>query len=168
VRELDCIRRVPELIASLVALATPEDLLWKPAPDRWSVGEVLTHLVDVEKLNLGLRARRILEEDLPRLVDYDQPARDRDGYYRCGDALLALEAFREARRSSLARLDAVAPSDLARKGLHPAVGEVTLRQILSLWAFHDLSHLRQIAELLKARSFWDGIGSLQTYYSVHP
>jgi DinB superfamily len=168
VRELDCIRKTPDLLASLVALATPEDLLWKPAPDRWSVAEVLTHLVDVETLSLGLRARRILDEEHPRLVDYDQGARDRDGHYRSEDGLRALERFRETRNASLAPLESLVPEDLARRGIHPAVGEVTLRQILSLWAFHDLSHLRQIAELLKARSFWDGIGSLQIYYSVHP
>jgi DinB superfamily len=168
VKELDCIRKTPELISSLVSLASPEDLLWKPAADRWSIGEVLTHLVDVEKLSLGLRARRILDEELPGFVDYDQAARDRDGHYRCDDGLGALDVFRETRRSSLAHLDSITPSELAREGLHPVVGEVTLHQILSLWAFHDLSHLRQIAELVKARSFWDGIGSLQVYYSVHP
>jgi hypothetical protein len=48
------------------------------------------------------------------------------------------------------------------------VGEVDFTQLLSLWAFHDLSHMRQIAELVKAASFWDGIGSLQVYYSVTP
>ena len=48
------------------------------------------------------------------------------------------------------------------------MGEVELSQILSLWAFHDLSHIPQVAELVKALSFWDGIGSLQVYYSVRP
>jgi hypothetical protein len=48
------------------------------------------------------------------------------------------------------------------------VGEVELSQLLSLWSFHDLGHIRQIAELVKAVSFWEGIGSLQVYYSVHP
>jgi hypothetical protein len=60
------------------------------------------------------------------------------------------------------------PSDWKRKGKHPAVGEVDLTQLLSLWAFHDLSHIRQVTELVKALSFWDGIGSLQLYYSVRP
>jgi hypothetical protein len=60
------------------------------------------------------------------------------------------------------------PSDWKRRGRHPAVGEVELSQLLSLWAFHDLGHIRQVAELVRAVSFWDGIGSLQVYYSVHP
>jgi hypothetical protein len=168
VKHLECIRETPEHLASLVALASPEDLLWKPAPDRWSICEVLNHLIDVENLSLGLRARRILEERLPRFEDYDQKGREREGHYRNDDGVRALAHFRETRKASLARLGRLEASDLSRKGIHPAVGEVALSQILSLWAFHDLSHLRQAAELLKARLFWDGIGSLQIYYSVRP
>ena len=48
------------------------------------------------------------------------------------------------------------------------MGEITIAQLMSLWAFHDLGHLRQIAELVRAAQFWDGIGSLQRYYSVRP
>jgi len=95
-------------------------------------------------------------------------ARYRAGAYTNDDGELALENFRKARKTSLAWLEKIRPSDWKRRGIHHVAGEVELSQILSLWAFHDLSHIRQVAELVKAISFWDSIGSLQVYYSVQP
>jgi len=163
-----CLKDTPTALENLAALTTPEKLLFKPAPDRWSICEVLNHLTDVENLAVGLRAKRVVEEDLPLFVDYDRDARYAAGAYANDDGERALEKFREARRASFAWLEKLKPSDWKRKGKHPAVGDVDLTQLLSLWAFHDLSHLRQVTELVKAVSFWDGIGSLSVYYSVRP
>jgi hypothetical protein len=163
-----CLKDTIGTLQNLVALTTPEKLLFKPAPDRWSICEVLNHLTDVEKLAVGLRAKRVVEEDLPLFVDYDRDARYAAGAYANDDGERALENFRKARKASLAWLEKLKPTDWTRRGKHPAVGEVDLTQLLSLWAFHDLSHLRQVTELVKALSFWDGIGSLQVYYSVRP
>lgn len=163
-----CLSDTPKALENLCALTTPEKLLWKPSPERWSVCEVLNHLIDVEKLAVALRAKRTLEEEMPLFVDYDRDARYAAGAYANDDGEMALENFRKAREESLLWLDAVKPSDWLRRGRHPAVGEVDFTQLLSLWAFHDLSHIRQVTELVKAASFWDGIGSLQVYYSVHP
>jgi hypothetical protein len=163
-----CLTDTTTALENLVALATPEKLLFKPAPDRWSICEVLNHLTDVENQAVGLRAKRVVEEDLPLFVDYDRDARYAAGAYTNDDGVRALQKFREARDASLAWLEKLQPSDWKRKGKHPAVGDVDLTQLLSLWAFHDLSHLRQVTELVKAVSFWESIGSLQVYYSVRP
>lgn len=156
------------IVRSLVGVATPDQLLWKPTPERWSICEILNHLTDVEKLNVGLRVQRMREEILPSFDDYDPAIRYREGAYANDDGLKALESFCETRASSLERLQTLSPGEWDRCGQHPSVGEITTRQVLSLWSFHDLSHIRQISELLKARCFWDDIGSLQTYYTVHP
>jgi hypothetical protein len=163
-----CLRDTPKALENLCALATPESLVWKPSPDRWSICEVLNHLVDVEALAVGLRAKRTLAEEMPLFVDYDRDARYAAGAYANDDGTRALENFRKAREESLAWLDTAEPADWKRRGRHPAVGEVDFTQLLSLWAFHDLSHQRQIAELVKAASFWKGMGSLQVYYTVNP
>ena len=163
-----CLRDTPTALENLCALATRESLLWKPSPDRWSICEVVNHLIDVEALAVGLRAKRTLEEEMPLFVDYDRDARYAAGAYANDDGRRALANFRKAREESLAWLDTAEPSDWTRRGRHPAVGEVDFTQLLCLWAFHDLSHMRQIAELVKATSFWDGIGSLQVFYTVNP
>ena len=88
-----CLKDTTTVLENLVALTTPEKLLFKPAPDRWSIYEVLNHLTDVEKLAVGLRAKRILDEDIPLFVDYDREARYRAGAYGNDDGERALENF---------------------------------------------------------------------------
>src|SRR3972149_3902421 len=95
-----CLKDTTTALENLVALATPEKLLWKPSPDRWSICEVLNHLTDVEKLAVGLRAKRILDEDIPLFVDYDREARYRAGAYGNDDgerSLPRLSKFSSAR-----------------------------------------------------------------------
>jgi hypothetical protein len=59
------------------------------------------------------------------------------------DALV--ERFAQLRAENLARLDElVIDGDLDRRGVHPALGEVTLRELLATWAVHDLDHVAQI------------------------
>ena len=53
--ELECLRATPDILRRLVQVAACDQFLWEPADDRWSICEVLNHLIDVEKLNLGLR-----------------------------------------------------------------------------------------------------------------
>lgn len=165
---LDCLRASPEIIGRLVSLASPDQLTWKPSAERWSICEILNHLTDVEKLNVGLRVRRMLEEDQPRFDDYDPAVRFGEGVYANDDGMRALESFKETRAGSLEWLERSSPDDWARRGKHPDVGDVTIQQVLALWSFHDLSHIRQIAEIVKAVCFWDDIGSLQKYYRVDP
>jgi len=165
---LNGLRTTPRILRCLVAVATPEKLVWKPTPERWSMCEILNHLTDVEKLNVGLRVRRMLEEGLPIFEDYDPRVRYEQGAYANDNGLRALESFCETRRSSLEWLEESTPEDWARRRQHPEVGEVSIQQVLSLWSFHDSSHVGQVAEILKAACFWDGIGSLQKYYTVDP
>ncbi|MGH2418831.1 MAG: DinB family protein, partial [Candidatus Limnocylindria bacterium] len=90
------------------------------------------------------RTERILEHGTARPFDkFDRFAHaDRDA-----DAPLdeLVEHFSRLRAENLARLDAlVTEGDLDRRGLHPSLGEVTLRELLATWAVHDLDHVAQI------------------------
>jgi DinB superfamily len=56
-----------------------------------------------------------------------------------------VEQFAILRRASLAALgDLGVDADLDRRGLHPSLGEVRLRELLATWAVHDLDHIAQI------------------------
>ena len=167
-KSLHTLRSTTLIIEALVSRLTPDELCWKPSDERWSVSEILVHLRHVEERNLSLRVRRMCQEEQPLLVDYDQTIEYRKGTYsgRPGDQ--ALREFKETRDESLTFLEGLKAADLSREAMHHEVGIVTVSQILSLWAFHDLSHICQIAELVKSISFWSGMGSLQKYYSVAP
>jgi hypothetical protein len=75
-----------------------------------------------------------------------------------------LAEFRTAREASLANLSnhELSAADLDRRGRHPQLGEVTLRQVLATWVAHDLTHLGQVAETLAGRHRED-VGPYRAY-----
>ena len=71
------------------------------------------------------------------------------------------------RQGSLQQLAALGltPADLERRGTHPALGAVTLRQLLASWVTHDLDHVFQIARVL-ARQYTDEVGPWRQYLRI--
>ena len=59
-------------------------------------------------------------------------------------------------------------ADLVRTGVHGDLGPVTLRNLLNEWPLHDLGHVRQIAELVRARRFHPNLGPWQAIYPMKP
>jgi hypothetical protein len=143
----------------------PADLLqWKPAADRWSIVEVLGHMVVIEKL-YEQRARRIMLEDSPALPKYEPPA---DAEIEKKSARQHLEEFVPLRRAFVFYLHSVPAAAAERTGQHAELGPLTLSQILHELANHDLGHLRQIAELYRAHAFHPYAGPLQKYSNPKP
>src|SRR5256885_16742576 len=55
-----------------------------------------------------------------------------------------------------------------RLALHKEYGEITMSQMLNEWALHDLGHIRQIAELARARKYQAGAGPMAASYNLKP
>jgi DinB superfamily len=146
----------------------PEDLLrWKPAPERWSIAEVLGHLADLELLYAD-RTRRIVTEENPVLQKYDAAGTVLIGDYTHGSATENLAVFIRIRRSTIILLRSIPADSGEREATHSELGNITLHQMLSEWASHDLGHLRQIAELYRARAFHPYTGPFQKYSNPKP
>lgn len=138
------LRRTPGLLDVLL-----RDLpdAWTDTPDTadgWRPRDVVGHLVTGEQSNWIERTKRILEHGTQRPFDafdrFEMLERDR------GTSLNELlDRFAELRAANLARLDGlVSEAYLDRRGMHPSLGEVTLRQLLATWSVHDLDHIAQI------------------------
>jgi uncharacterized damage-inducible protein DinB len=141
---LDMLRRTPELLGVLLA-GLPERWTDTPdTPDGWRPRDVVGHLITAEIDDWLPRAGRILEHGTDKPFD----RMDRTAMFeRDADATLdaLLERFAALRAQNLARFETlVAESDLERRGMHPSLGEVTLGELLTTWAVHDLNHLGQI------------------------
>lgn len=140
----DLLRRTPNVLRALL-LHAPR--AWVETPDAdggWRPRDVVGHLISGELTDWLARARRILEDGTSRPFDrFDRFAmleRDRDATL---DELV--ERFAELRATNLAALrDIATDADLDKRGLHPSLGEVTLRELVSTWAVHDLDHIAQI------------------------
>lgn len=140
----DLLRRTPLVLQALLSGISDN---WTDTPDvegGWRPRDVVGHLISGELEDWIPRTQRILEDGTARPFDpFDRFAHEaRDG----GKSLDELiEEFAALRAASLERLkELVEDPDLDRPGRHPALGEVTLRQLLATWAVHDLDHVAQV------------------------
>ncbi len=158
----------PGTLRSLLG-GLPEDLCRTDyGPDTFSPFDVLGHLIVGERDDWIPRARTILEHGESRPFDpFDHAARLRaeDGWTTTS----LLDEFARLRDENLAALDAMAltDADLAKTGAHPALGRVTLGQLLATWATHDLHH---IAQVCKALAFQQrhAVGPWRAYLGILP
>lgn len=160
------LQQTPDILRSLLASATAEDLDWQPAPDRWSISMVLAHLVSVEQKGFMSRFRAIAEQENPFLPSYDQLDQFRSG--KKFDGRAELDAFEHERRDTLAWLDSLPSSVGVRTGRHEELGVLGFNQLLNEFAFHDLGHIRQVIELYRSHAFYPNMGVFQSYYKIHP
>ncbi len=136
--------RTPEVLRALL-IGLPEG--WTDTPDMaggWRPRDVVGHLITGEQTDWIARTRRILEDGTSREFDrFDRFAMlERDRGASLDELVERFAALRTANLATLAEL--VTDADLDRRGLHPSLGEVTLRELLATWAVHDLDHIGQI------------------------
>ena len=163
---LDLLEATPGILRGLMCECTDEDTRWKPAPERFSLAEVLAHLSHSEGHCYRQRVDRFLNEEMPELEPDDaQMHLDR---YRDAEAEDEFDHFEEQRETNLEYLRSLPAGAGERRARHLAAGEITLAQMLHEWALHDLGHVRQVAELVRARKYLGGAGPLGRDYQLKP
>ena len=108
------------------------------------------------------------EEDDPEIEPYDQEALFAGGQYSDRDAEDSFDHFEAQREQNLEYLRELPDSAAARTGRHPELGLISLGQLLNEWAFHDLGHIRQIAELVRALRYYPDMGPFRSHYKINP
>jgi len=134
--------------------------------ETWSAYDVLGHYIHGERADWIPRLRRMLEHGTAVPFDkFDRFAQFRDSAGKSAGELL--DELARLRRESLAALDGLALDDAAldRRGLHPELGEVTVRELLATWVAHDLDHLMQIARVLAHRHAGE-VGPWRAYLRI--
>ena len=136
--------RTPEVLRALL-IGLPEG--WTDTPDAtdgWRPRDVVGHLITGEQTDWMARTRRILEAGTSLAFDpFERFAMlERDAGVPLDDLVERFATLRKANLAALAEL--VTDADLDRRGLHPSLGEVTLRELLATWSVHDLDHIGQI------------------------
>jgi hypothetical protein len=152
--------RTPEVLRTLL-IGLPE--AWTETPDvadGWTPRDVIGHLITGEQTDWVTRTRRILDHGTSRPFDRFERFEklERDAGVPLDDLVEQFAALRTANLSALAEL--VTEADLDRRGQHPSLGEVTLRELRATWAVHDLDHTSQIYAGL-ARSHDADVGPLE-------
>jgi len=135
-------------IARLIRGVPRGRLLRRPAPGKWSVGEILAHLAESELVD-GYRIRMILAASGGPIQAFDQNDWARAGKYARRDPRRSLELFRALRDANLALLGTLSGSEWRRFGIHEERGRETIRDVVRMFAGHDVNHLLQIERMLR-------------------
>jgi len=122
----------------------------RPAPRKWSVGEIVAHLADAEVI-VGWRIRAILAGPGTPIQAYDQDALAAARNYAKHDPKKSLEHFRVVRDANLALYKSLSPDQWKHYGMHAERGEETLERIAHMMAGHDINHTTQIEAILKSK-----------------
>ena len=161
---LDLLEATPAILRGLMSEISDEDARWKPAPDRFSIAEVLAHLSHSEGHCYRARVDRFLAEEMPELEPDD--AQMHLELYKNGDPEEDFGHFEDQRETNIELLRGLPADAGSHKAKHRAAGEITLSQMLHEWALLDLGHVRQIAELVLARKYFAGAGPLGEDYHL--
>jgi DinB superfamily len=169
-------QNLPDTIALLARTPAALDALLRDLPDTWtlrnegedtwSASDVVGHLNHGERTDWMPRAKMILEFGETRAFEpFDRWGQERESQGKSLGQLL--DEFARLRADGLAELRGMKlrPEDIQRRGLHPALGVVTLSQLLATWAVHDLTHLHQISRVM-AHQYDAAVGPWQRYLGV--
>lgn len=138
----------PGKLAALLKGKTGKQLTRRPAPDKWSVAEILAHLADAE-LAISWRIRQILATNAIPIQAYDQDLWARTFNYARRDPRQSLANFRGLREANLALLKSVPRKLWDNYGVHSERGNERVSHVVRMVAGHDLNHLQQVERILK-------------------
>jgi hypothetical protein len=168
--------KVDEAIAVLSRTPAALDALLRGLPsiwvrgtegkDTWSAFDIMGHLVFAERSDWMPRVRIVLEDGDARTFDpFDRFAQLKESEGKSLEQLL--DDFAYLRSDNLATLQALnlRQEEMTRRGKHPALGVVTLSQLLATWAVHDLTHLHQLSRVM-AHQYRDIVGPWSAYLGV--
>ena len=120
----------------------------RPAPDKWSVSEILAHLADAEIVG-GFRMRLILGDPGTPIPAFDQDRWVSSGHYDKRNPRRSVEQFRTLREANLVLLKSLTREQWKHHGVHSERGVESIDRIAHMFAGHDLNHLRQIERILR-------------------
>jgi hypothetical protein len=133
--------------------------------DTWNAFDIVGHLIAGERTDWMPRVRIVLENGEGRPFDPFDRLQFKENQDKSLDR--ALDDFARLRRENLAALQALnlQPEDLTRRGTHPALGSVTLSELLATWAIHDLTHVHQVSRVM-AHQYRNAVGPWIAYLGV--
>jgi hypothetical protein len=140
---LERFRRAPEVIAMMLTGVFGEEIDFTPAPGKWSIRQITRHLADAELVGT-YRFRSVIAEPNPPLQAYDEAAWAANLDYATRKPAQSLDHFRRLRADNYELLKSLPPAVFERKGTHSERGELTLMQLVEIYADHAESHARQL------------------------
>jgi hypothetical protein len=146
---LSVMAATPKKLVKLLKGMTRTALYKRPAADKWSIGEVLAHLADAE-VSYSWRIRMMLAASGRVVQAYDQDAWARLFNYPKQNPRLSLDGYRIERERNVQLLRMIPKEIWENFGMHEERGKETITRLTEMMAGHDVNHLRQVEEMVKA------------------
>jgi hypothetical protein len=161
-KSLAILERTPDVLQSLMTGLSNEWTSVNEGPETWSVHDIIGHFVYIEKANWMTRAQIILFDSSKQFPLLNPLGHLEECKNKNIDELLI--EFKILRQTSVKDLQSFSlnESDFAKTADHPALGTVSLSQLLSAWVVHDLSHLAQISRVM-SKQYKDAVGPFSEY-----
>jgi len=140
-------RETTSTLSTLIAGIPEAELSRRPAPGKWSVGEILAHLAE-DELVTHWRYRQMIETDGVQLTSFDQDLWARLGDYGSRSPMQSLILFNLLRDANLHMLALLTPEEWQRFGTHAERGKITVEDLARHMAGHDTNHIAQIRKIL--------------------
>ncbi len=165
-KSLEVLERTPAVLEVMLHNISIDWTSRNEGGETWSVYDIIGHLIHGERTNWIPRAKIILSRDANRTFEpFDRVAQFKESDGKSLAQLL--EKFKAVRQENIEYLRSITftHNELEKKGIHPALGEVTLGQLLSTWVVHDLDHISQISRVM-AKQYKTAVGPWAEYLRI--
>ena len=165
-KSYEILDRTPRVLKALLSNLNDDWTMKNEGPETFSPYDVVGHLIHGEKTDWVVRAKIILEhgKEKPftpwnRFAQYEESKGKKLGQL--------LDEFEVVRRENMRWFKGMnlSEADLHRKGIHPKLGEVTLRNLLATWVVHDLTHVAQITRVM-AKQYKEEMGPWPEFFRI--
>jgi hypothetical protein len=163
---ISLLTRTPAALNALLHDLPESWTLRNEGGDSWNAFDIVGHLIHAERTDWMPRVQMVLQHGESRPFEpFDRLGQVRESQGKSLGQLL--DEFARLRSDNLERLRALnlRQQDLALRGRHPALGAVTLSELLATWAAHDLTHLHQISRVM-AHQYREAVGPFARYLGV--
>lgn len=165
-RSIEILERTPLVLQTMLKDLHEDWTMNNEGPETFSPYDVIGHLIHGEKTDWRNRTMMILEHGVSKtFVPYDRFAQFEESQDKSLEQVL--KEFEELRKDNLNWLRSLSltETDFDKKGIHPSLGQVTLRQLLSTWVVHDLTHIAQVSRVM-AKQYKQEMGPWVEYFRI--
>ena len=165
-RSYEILERTAAVLKTLLSNLSEEWVMENEGPETFSSFDVVGHLICGEKTDWAARTRIILEFGLSKPFEpWDRFAQYEESKGKSLQHLLS--EFEQLRKDNITWLRSLrlTENDLDKKGMHPLLGEVTLRNLLATWVVHDLTHIAQVTRVM-AKQYKEEMGPWPEFFRI--
>jgi DinB superfamily len=165
-KSIEILERTPAALTAMLSGLSEEWIMVNEGPETFSPYDVIGHLLNGEKTDWPVRARIILEYGETKTFDlWDRFAQYKQSRGKTLKQLLEEFAILRNENMNWLKSQDLTEADLDKKGMHPKLGEVSLRNLMATWVVHDLTHTAQVARVM-AKQYAGEMGPWTEYFRI--